>query len=375
MCLVINTEVFPITALIFANAWLVLLLAAQLMSIYSAFKEKGKGAVLKERPKIAVLIAVWNEALHIEHCIDSLLKQDYPRNKYKIVVVGGGTDNTMKICKKLEKEGKIKYLPEKERKGKWVALNNGINWIKHNVRDCYAVALLDGDYVIEPDWLNDLVANSFKHDIVINRIKSASTKTLVGTMAVIYYTLYNYFIPVFSKIFGACAWMGQSSLIKMHVFDKVMFENSLVEDMRFGVTARMKGFSIAFSNSLACHAIPKDVNSFRKELMRALNGIYAELLPRLELFPLFLFILPLLIIVGFPLWVYEIISFELSTVIISVLLLLVTIIDLKSCKLRVTDFPILVFLVLACLAIYIETIARMLTNKNIGWPLIDKVRD
>ncbi|GAI34864.1 unnamed protein product, partial [marine sediment metagenome] len=47
---------------------------------------------------VSVVVAVRNEERYIRECLDSLLAQDYPRNRYEVLVVDGrSTDRTREI--------------------------------------------------------------------------------------------------------------------------------------------------------------------------------------------------------------------------------------------------------------------------------------
>ena len=56
----------------------------------------------KEKPLVSILIPVWNEEKHIESSINSLLSQDYPKDKIEILIADGkSSDNTVNIIQKL----------------------------------------------------------------------------------------------------------------------------------------------------------------------------------------------------------------------------------------------------------------------------------
>ena len=78
-------------------------------------------------PKISIIVPCRNEEKFISECLNSLLNQDYPKNKIEILVMNGmSTDSTSKILKKYQK----KYPMIKEIKNKNMytpfAINLGI---------------------------------------------------------------------------------------------------------------------------------------------------------------------------------------------------------------------------------------------------------
>ena len=71
-------------------------------------------AALEGRPFVSVLVPARNEEANIKSCLDSLAKQDYPKDKYEIVVVNDrSTDNTYEIIKNF-KRGSAPLSPLKE---------------------------------------------------------------------------------------------------------------------------------------------------------------------------------------------------------------------------------------------------------------------
>ena len=54
-----------------------------------------------DRPTISIIIPARNEAENIQHCLDSICNQSYPKHLYEIIVVDDhSTDNTAAIVKK-----------------------------------------------------------------------------------------------------------------------------------------------------------------------------------------------------------------------------------------------------------------------------------
>ena len=79
----------------------------------------------KKFPKISIILPARNEEKHIRHCIDSLLKQDYP--DFEIILVNDeSTDKTLEIMKEFEKSypAKIKVVNVTHRDENWI----GKNW-------------------------------------------------------------------------------------------------------------------------------------------------------------------------------------------------------------------------------------------------------
>ncbi len=107
---------------------------------------------------LAVIVAARNEELHIGQCVRSLLRQDYPPEKYTIVVVDDqSTDQTATIVEQLSKEyANVHLLRLWERptdvSPKIYALSEGIRTSASDL-----VFTTDADCVVSPKWLSSMV--------------------------------------------------------------------------------------------------------------------------------------------------------------------------------------------------------------------------
>ncbi len=98
---------------------------------------------------VSIVIPILNEKQYIEKCLDSVLKQEYPQNKYEIMLVDGGSnDGTREIIKKYMDENKnIRLIDNPERIAP-CAMNIGIiNSVGNLVLIMGAHADYNSDYV------------------------------------------------------------------------------------------------------------------------------------------------------------------------------------------------------------------------------------
>ena len=76
-------------------------------------------------PKISIITVVLNNERYIGRCIQSVIHQNYPKNKIEHIIIDGkSTDKTVSIIKKYEK--KIFYWQSKNDLGLYDAMNIGI---------------------------------------------------------------------------------------------------------------------------------------------------------------------------------------------------------------------------------------------------------
>lgn len=99
----------------------------------------------EELPFVSAMIVARNEEKRIRKCINSLLHQDYPSNRYEIIIIDGeSTDGTLKIIDdekaKAETEGRIPEI-------------RIVNNPKHILAAGWNIGIKasKGEYVIRPD--------------------------------------------------------------------------------------------------------------------------------------------------------------------------------------------------------------------------------
>lgn len=100
-------------------------------------------------PFISVIVPALNAKKTVEECIDSLLGQDYPKNRYEIIIVdNGSTDKTAEIIKKYGKKVILAHNPVKN---SYEARNTGIMGAKGDV-----LAFTDSDCIAGTGWIRNL---------------------------------------------------------------------------------------------------------------------------------------------------------------------------------------------------------------------------
>jgi GT2 family glycosyltransferase len=115
----------------------------------------GKEPVVQPEPAflpISVVVISYNEEKNIRDCLDSLARQDYPDERYEIVVVDSSIDSTPEIAASYKK---VRLL--RAPKGYSIQKNRGIEAARFNI-----VAFTDADCLIPSGWLRVINA-AFKN--------------------------------------------------------------------------------------------------------------------------------------------------------------------------------------------------------------------
>jgi len=112
---------------------------------------------LEEYPFVSVIVPVFNDEEQIKECIEKILEQTYPKDKYEIIIVdNNSTDNTPDIVK----EYPVKLLHEKEIQSSYAARNTGIKEAKGEV-----LVFTDSDCKPTKTWLENGVRDLFLNDV------------------------------------------------------------------------------------------------------------------------------------------------------------------------------------------------------------------
>jgi len=100
---------------------------------------------------LSVIIPVYNQGKIISKTLNSLIKQNIPKNKYEIIIIDdGSTDGTLEVLKSFKKKIKNKTFVLKtiNKHGKGAARNLGIRKARNEI-----IVLLDGDIIASKNLL------------------------------------------------------------------------------------------------------------------------------------------------------------------------------------------------------------------------------
>jgi glycosyltransferase involved in cell wall biosynthesis len=104
-------------------------------------------------PFISIVVPLLNEQDYVERLLRSLLDQDYPRDRYEILVAdGGSTDGTLAALRRVDAEGRVRIL-ENPRRTAPAALNVAIAAARGEI-----ITRVDGHSHVARDYLARIVA-------------------------------------------------------------------------------------------------------------------------------------------------------------------------------------------------------------------------
>jgi glycosyltransferase involved in cell wall biosynthesis len=101
-------------------------------------------------PFVSIIIPVYNGKRTIRLCLDAILRQDYPHERYEVIVVDNNSkDGTPEIVQ----EYPVRLFYEREIQGPHAATNTGLRQACGEL-----VVFTDSDCIAEPNWLSNMVA-------------------------------------------------------------------------------------------------------------------------------------------------------------------------------------------------------------------------
>ncbi|MBI4810064.1 MAG: glycosyltransferase, partial [Ignavibacteriales bacterium] len=100
-------------------------------------------------PFVSVIVPVFNSSRTLDLCIQALLNQNYPKNKYEIIIVdNNSTDDSVDIIKKYP----VSLYFEKKKQTSYAARNQGIKNSKGEI-----LCFTDSDCIADNNWITEFV--------------------------------------------------------------------------------------------------------------------------------------------------------------------------------------------------------------------------
>ena len=125
-----------------------------------------------ERIIISVIIPAYNSELTIESCILSIINQNFPTEKYEIIVIDdGSSDNTAMIAKKAGANQVIKI----RHSSSGTARNVGVNHAKGKY-----LAFIDSDCIAQEGWLRTIEKEMKANKVIGGPILNGKKDSIVA---------------------------------------------------------------------------------------------------------------------------------------------------------------------------------------------------
>lgn len=226
-----------------------------------------------KKPEVSIIVITYNRAKVLRLCVESLLKQNYPPERYEIVIVdSNSTDGTAEMLK--EYRGKVRKVncPEK---GYSTSRNFGVKNAKADI-----IAFTDSDCFPSKDWVRKIVEN-FRKDPKLYAVGGSTTvifnRTIVARVS---QEIVNYTIDRLKKD-GSVPFLTTTNLaLKKELFKKIGYFDSVFdletgEDSDFCWRIFKAGERIRYQPSLRVkHDQRSTLLSFLKQHYKYGRGIF-----------------------------------------------------------------------------------------------------
>jgi len=239
------------------------------------------------RPKVSIIIPVYNEECVIGNTIDAILKSDYPKDKMELVVVDDkSSDNSLEVINKKRCEYDFKVITHDKNMGKRHAIASGVKYCTGEVLVC-----TDSDTIIVPEGIKMLVQPFVDEKVycvcgnatVINGANSKNDTWLTRFQKVWYAEAFRVRKGVESLFGMVLCCSGVFSAYRREKFEKVTEEwlnekflgRSVVagDDRQMtNLMMRMGGKSVFQSSALAYTIAPHNIKKFVKQQVRWARG-------------------------------------------------------------------------------------------------------
>lgn len=240
-----------------------------------------KNSLNSNSPLVSVIIPCHNEEKFIDKCLESIIKQSYPKDKLEVLVVDGKSeDGTREILEKyIEKYPFIRLLDNPKRITP-CALNLGIKDVKGElILWMSAHNKYDKEYILKcitymERFSADAVGGAIKviprNDRLIDKMVCDSLSHPFGVGSSIYRT--GALSPQWvDTAFGIC--------YKKEVFDKIgLFNEKLIrgQDMEFSLRMKKAGLKILLAPEIISYYYARsDLKTFIRHNFK--NGLWAIL--------------------------------------------------------------------------------------------------
>jgi peptidoglycan-N-acetylglucosamine deacetylase len=211
-----------------------------------------------ELPKVSIIIPAYNEEKSIERTIESIIKSDYPKSKFEIIIVDNNSrDKTVQIIKKMqEKYNGLKFYHEKKQ-GKGSALNLGIKKARGDI-----IFSMDADTFVDTQSVKEMT-RYFKNPEVMSVTPSMLIHKPKGILQRIQQAeyLFGLFIrKAFTSVNAIHVTPGAFSAYRKSFFEKhgMYDEDNITEDLEMSLRIQYYGYTIEYSPEAPAYTIAPD---------------------------------------------------------------------------------------------------------------------
>lgn len=221
-----------------------------------------------EYPSVTAIVPCWNEEKTVARTIHSLLELDYPKDKFKIMIVDdGSTDKTWEVIQQFKNNPQIE-LHTKKNGGKYTALNYGLSKLTTDLVGC-----LDADSYVHKDTLKKIVYYFQDKETmaVAPSIKLWEPKSVLQLLQKIEYGFGIFNRKMFQYMNAIYITPGPFSIFRKEVFEKLgpYRHAHNTEDIEIALRMQENGMKIVHAHNAFVYTVPP--NTVKKLLVQRIR--------------------------------------------------------------------------------------------------------
>lgn len=222
---------------------------------------------------VTVGICAYNEAMNIGNLLENILEeQELPPNSEVMVICSGCTDDTVEIVQKYaRKDGRIRVLLEKERKGKASAINLVLEKAKGE-----SIIFISADTIPHKGCFFRLISRMKDQEvgIVCGKPKPVnSTRSMTGRIVHILWDFHDHVFDQFSKN-GNARHASEIFCVRRGIVNAIPI-NIINDDAYMAIAAKKDGFSVEYeADSSVSIRGPETLTDYFRQRRRVICGHY-----------------------------------------------------------------------------------------------------
>ena len=347
--------------------------------VYFAFTVKKKKVEFDFFPKVSVMVDAKNAANTIGRRIENLLKQNYPKDKFEIIVYDRNSqDETETICLEYEKQEKIKYL-----KGKHEIKGPLLDTAIKELAKGEILLLSDPDVVSEKNWIAGMV----------QPFKDPKVGSVAGTIHCGNY--YKGFFPLMRAIEDEWRFVvpmlrnsettfavGANQALRYEAWEQTKFGEKVLDDLDIVTRIIDKGWKSVGVSATGVEEEVETLKQYWKQRTRWYKVNVAEYFGKTKFWRKFFEAIPhsiqllafvLIVVLCFSLWSKTLWFFALTDFILLNAAMIIAFIKIKTGKPFIPYVPIYLTvdtLLFAATAVWVQTVGKFIRVTKEAWPTL-----
>ncbi|MGB9707934.1 MAG: glycosyltransferase [Candidatus Pacearchaeota archaeon] len=347
--------------------------------VYFAFTVKRKKTERDFFPRVSVLVDAKNAGNTIKRRIENLLKQNYPKDKYEIIVYDRNSqDDTESICREYEKQGKIKYI-----RGKHEIKGPLLDMAIKELAKGEILLFSDPDVVSEKNWIANMV-QPFKDE----KVGAVAGTVHCGNYYKGFFPLmravedeWRFVVPMMRDSETVFA-VGANQALRREAWEQTKFGDSVLDDLSIVTRVIDKGWKSVGVSATGVEEEVETLKQYWKQRTRWYKVNIGEYFGKIkfwrklfEAFPhsIQLVAMILIIVLCFSLWSKTLWFFALTDFILLNAAMTIAFLRIKTGKPFVPYIPIYLTidaLLFAVTIIWVQTIGRFTRVTKEVWPTL-----